>query len=177
MSDERGEMTPRELDELASAYLDGEATAEEAALVESDPGLQALVEELRAIRDLVATPVEQPSDEVRDEMVAQALAHRAPVVSMEKARRRLRSIPPQARVILAAAAVVAVIAMVGVTVFERASDDYSGGPVRRRFDVSACRCRRAGNVYGRLSPRLSARTRERRACRRTAREPGLGRFR
>ena len=123
MSDERGEMTPQELDELASAYLDGEATVEEAALVESDPGLQALVEELRAIGDLVATPVEQPSDEVRDEMVAQALAHRAPVVSLERARRRLRPISPQTRVILAAAAVVAVIAMVGVTVFERANRD------------------------------------------------------
>lgn len=123
MSDERPEMTPQELDELASAYLDGEATPEEAALVESNPHLQALVEELRAVRDLVATPVEPPSDKVRDQMIARAVDHRAPVVSLEKARRRLRSIPPQARVILAAAAVVAAIAMVGVTVFEQASDD------------------------------------------------------
>ncbi|WP_420434225.1 anti-sigma factor family protein [Candidatus Poriferisocius sp.] len=126
MSDERGEMTPQDLDELASAYLDGEATAEEAALVESDPRLQDLVEELRAVRDLVATPVDLPSDEVRDQMIAQALDHRAPVVSLERARRRLRTIPPQARVVLAAAAVVAAIAVVGVTVFEQVGDNDSG---------------------------------------------------
>ncbi|MCY3634266.1 MAG: hypothetical protein OXH23_01500 [bacterium] len=120
MSDERGEMTPQQMDELASAYLDGEATPEEAAVVESDPRLQELVEELRAVHDLMATPVELPSDEVRDHMIAQALDHRAPVVSLEKARRRLRDVPPQARVILAAAAVVAAIAVVGVTLFDQA---------------------------------------------------------
>ncbi len=125
MSDERPEMTPEELDELASAYLDGEATVEEAALVESDPRLQARVEELRAVRDLVAAPVEVPSDEVRDQMIAQALDHRAPVVSLEKARRRLRAVPPQARVILAAAAVVAAIALVGVTVLDRQGDEFA----------------------------------------------------
>lgn len=125
MSDERGHMTPEELDELASAYLDGEATAEEAALVESDPRLQELVEELRAVRDLVAAPVEAPSDEVRDQMIARALDHRAPVVSMETARRRLRAIPPQTRAILAAAAVVAAIALVGVTVLDRQGDEFA----------------------------------------------------
>ncbi len=125
MSDERGHMTPEELDELASAYLDGEATAEEVALVENDPRLQELVEELRAVRDLVAAPVEAPSDEVRDQMIAQALDHRAPVVSMETARRRLRAIPPQARAILAAAAVVAAIALVGVTVLDRQGDEFA----------------------------------------------------
>ena len=126
MSDERGEMTPQDLDELASAYLDGEATAEEAALVESDPRLQDLVEELRAVRDLVAAPVDLPSDDVQEQMIAHALDHRAPVVSLEKARRRLRTVPPRARVILAAAAVVAAIAVVGVTVFEQIGDDDAG---------------------------------------------------
>ncbi|MDE0603482.1 MAG: hypothetical protein OXI18_03670 [bacterium] len=125
MSDERGQMTPEELDELASAYLDGEATAGEAALVESDPHLQELVEELRAVRELIAAPVEVPSDDVQDQMIARALDHRAPVVSMETARRRLRAIPPQARVILAAAAVVAAIALVGVTIFEQQRDEFA----------------------------------------------------
>jgi hypothetical protein len=123
MSDERGEMTPQGMDELASAYLDGEATPQEAALVESDPRLQALVEELRAVREMVTTPVEPPSDEVRDQMIAQALDHRAPVVSLKKARRRLRTISPQARVILAAAAVVVAVAVVGITQFDQASRD------------------------------------------------------
>lgn len=125
MSDERGDLTPQELDELASAYLDGEATPEEAALVESDPRMQALVEELRAVRDLVAAPVEVPSDEVRDQMIARALDHRAPVVPLDTARRRLRAISPQARVILAAAAVVAAIAVVGVTIFERQGGEFA----------------------------------------------------
>ena len=124
MSDKRGEMTPQELDELASAYLDGEATEEEATLVESDPRLQALVEELRAVRDLVAAPVDLPSDEVRDQMIAQALDHRAPVISLKKTR-RMRAVPPQARVILAAAAVIAAIAVVGVTILERQSDEFA----------------------------------------------------
>ena len=126
MSDERGDLTPQEMDELASVYLDGEATPEEAALVEGDPGLQTLVEELRAVRDFVASPVEGPSDEVRDQMIARALDHRAPVVSMETARRRLRAIPPQARVIVAAAAVVAAIAVVGVTILDRQGDEFAG---------------------------------------------------
>ncbi|MDE0237931.1 MAG: hypothetical protein OXN95_11970 [bacterium] len=125
MSDEHGEMTPQQMDELASAYLDGEASPEEVALVEGDPRLQALVEELRAVRDLIATPVDAPSQEVQDEMIARALGHRAPVVSLDTARRRLRAIPPQARVILAAAAVVAAIALVGVTVFQGQSDEFA----------------------------------------------------
>ncbi len=133
MNDERGHMTPQELDELASAYLDGEATAEEAVLVESDPPLQTLVEELRTVRDLVAEPAELPSDEVRDQMIARALDHRAPVVSLEKARHQLRTVAPQARVVLAAAAVVAAIAVVGVTIFQRqgselADDDMASAP-------------------------------------------------
>ncbi len=129
MSDERGQMTPEELDELASAYLDREATAEEAALVESDPRLHELAEELRAVRELIAAPVEVPSDEVQDQMIARALDHRAPVVSMETARRRLRAIPPQAKVILAAAAVVAAIALVGVTIFEQQGDEFADDDV------------------------------------------------
>ena len=126
MSDERGDLTPQEIDELASAYLDGEATPEDAALVESDSRMQALVEELQTVRDLVAAPVEAPSDEVRDRMIARALDHRAPVMSLETARRRLRALPPQARVILAAAAVVAAIAVVGVTVFQEQGDEFAG---------------------------------------------------
>ena len=120
MSDELSEMT---FDELASAYLDGEATVEEAAQVESDPRLQALVEELREVKGLVAAPVESPADDVRDQMIAQALDHRASVTSLEKARFRLRAVPPKAKAILAVAAVVAVLAVLGVTLFNRTSQD------------------------------------------------------
>ena len=44
---------PHDLDELASAHLDGATSPEEAALVDADPALQARVEELRAVRDAV----------------------------------------------------------------------------------------------------------------------------
>ena len=123
MSDDRSEMTPETLDELASAYLDGETTAEETALVESDLRLQTLVEEFREVKALVAAPVELPDDETQDQMIAQALNHQAPVVSLEKARRRLRPIPRQAQAILAAAAAVAAIAIIGVTVFQQSNQD------------------------------------------------------
>ncbi len=50
-------MTDEELDLLASAYMDGEATPEEVALVERDPELQARVEAFRAVRvDETVTP-------------------------------------------------------------------------------------------------------------------------
>lgn len=51
------ELTPSD-DELVSSYLDGEATFDEAARVEGDPALRARAEEMRAARDLVATPVD-----------------------------------------------------------------------------------------------------------------------
>jgi len=44
-------------DELVSAVLDGEADAATRAQVEADPALRARLEDLRAVRDLVAAPV------------------------------------------------------------------------------------------------------------------------
>ncbi|MEM7273326.1 MAG: hypothetical protein AAF547_09625 [Actinomycetota bacterium] len=67
-------MTDDELDALASAYLDGEATPEEVALVERDPALLARVEELRAVGDLVAQPPAGPGDAVRAAQLAAAMA-------------------------------------------------------------------------------------------------------
>jgi hypothetical protein len=68
---------PHDLDELASAHVDGTTTPEEAALLAGDPDLQARVEqraeELRAVRDAVAEVV--PVDPVhRDASIAAALA-------------------------------------------------------------------------------------------------------
>lgn len=122
MSDERNEMTQQELDELVSAYLDGEATAEEAALVSGDASLQARVEELRAVKALVAAPVDPPSEEVRDQMVAQALAQHTPVVSLEKARTRWRRPGPRTTRTLLAAAVIGVVAISVVSL----SQQYGG---------------------------------------------------
>ena len=63
-------LTPEELDELASAYLDGEATAEERAMVEADPDLLARAEQLRHAAAEVASPVAEAG---REEIIAQAL--------------------------------------------------------------------------------------------------------
>ncbi len=67
-------MTDDELDLLASAYLDGEATSEEVDMVERDPALLARVEAMRAIGQQVATPVTGPSAEVKEQHLAAALA-------------------------------------------------------------------------------------------------------
>src|SRR5262245_30967997 len=66
--------TPLPRDELASAYLDGEATPDERAAVERDATLLARVEELRAVRRVLAAPVPpRPAADV-DAAVAAALA-------------------------------------------------------------------------------------------------------
>ncbi len=66
-------MTEDELDLLASAYLDGEATSEEVALVERDPELQARVEELRAVAEQLSVTA-PPSAQLKEQHLAAALA-------------------------------------------------------------------------------------------------------
>jgi hypothetical protein len=121
--------------ELVAAYLDGETTADERALVEADTALIAEVERQRTIRALVHE-VEPPSDAARESAIANALAVfdaervatvatgterpdvTAPtnVVPFEQ-RRRLRLIQG-----LGAAAAVAVIAVAGAVVSTRGND-------------------------------------------------------
>jgi len=59
--------------ELANAYLDGEATAGERTLVESDAELLAEVERLRSIRNVLGE-IEPPSPHARESAIAAALA-------------------------------------------------------------------------------------------------------
>ncbi|MET0902255.1 MAG: hypothetical protein ABWZ52_03355, partial [Acidimicrobiales bacterium] len=112
---------PHELDDLASAHLDGATTAEEAARVAADPVLRARVEELRAVRDALAQvpPVDAA---VRDQAIATALsaldeddgpvAPVAPVTELTARRRgRSRSV---ARAVSAAAVVVLLAVLVPV---------------------------------------------------------------
>jgi hypothetical protein len=61
------------LDELVSAYLDGEATADEVARVEQSAELTARAAILRAVRDAVAAPVGPPPDGHRDQAVSASL--------------------------------------------------------------------------------------------------------
>ena len=76
-------------DELVSAYLDGEVTADERARVEGDPILMARAETLARARDLLRRPVEQPSPVEVDRAVAAALASPAPApVTVRRLRQR-----------------------------------------------------------------------------------------
>lgn len=68
-------MDARPDDELASAYLDEEATAAERARVEADPVLLARVAELRAAAAMLATPPLPLPDSVIEDQIAVALAY------------------------------------------------------------------------------------------------------
>src|SRR3954467_5439236 len=61
-------------DELASAYLDGEVTADERARVESDRALLARVDLLRSARDaLMAAPLEPTDAAAKDAAIRAAV--------------------------------------------------------------------------------------------------------
>ena len=62
-----------ELDELASAYIDGEATSDEAARVESTPELLDLVDELRSVR-ASSLELPYPEEATKERHLAAALA-------------------------------------------------------------------------------------------------------
>lgn len=87
-------------DEAISAYLDGEATPEEAAHVEACGGCAARADELRRAANLIGSPVPAVADERREAAIAAALDAR--VLSLEHRRRR----PPPAWLLGAAAVVV-----------------------------------------------------------------------
>lgn len=99
-------------DEIVSAYLDGEATAEERARVENDPRLGARLRELEIVARAVGTPHFFADAPGRDRLVATALLaderpDDADVVSLDQARARRRT---QRRVLtIAAAGVVAML--------------------------------------------------------------------
>jgi len=113
---------PDDLDELASAHLDGTTSAEEAARVAADPALLARVEELRAVRDAVAAL--PPIDPARREAAiaaslaafaeeGAAAAALAPVASLAAVAARQRQSPARyLRLVGAAAAVVLLAALV-----------------------------------------------------------------
>ncbi|MGQ0616184.1 MAG: anti-sigma factor family protein [Acidimicrobiia bacterium] len=115
---------PDHIDEIVSAYLDGEATPDEMARVEADPALQARLESLRVAAAAVGSAVPAPSATTRETAVAAALAATmpaadqvaddpdadpaAPLADFSAGRRRTRRATTWA-----AAAVVALLAAVG----------------------------------------------------------------
>jgi hypothetical protein len=109
-------------DELASAYLDGEATPAERAQVEADPQLMARVGELGAVRSALAAPVEAPDAATRERALAAATAAGVPpaatVTRIDRGRPRRRGLA-----VLGAAA--AVIVAILVAVVATRSADHS----------------------------------------------------
>lgn len=128
--------------ELASAYLDGEATTDERAVVESDPQLLAEVDRLRAVRAALGD-VEPPLSPAREAAVAAALAvfDERPASTMPSTpgpsaptnvipiehRRRLRRWQG-----LSAAAAAIVIVGGGIAITRRGGDDTLPSSDQRR---------------------------------------------
>jgi hypothetical protein len=138
---------PLSLDELASAYLDGEVTPAERQAAEADPAVRARVEELRAVRALLlrsARPAPPSfSSAERDAAVAGAVAAAAgesgnagrvepdaaghDEVSERRVRQRHETGHGRRRVLvaLATAAAAVVVAAGAVTVARRTSSTTS----------------------------------------------------
>jgi hypothetical protein len=119
-------------DELVSAYLDGEATPDEVALVESDPVLRAEADALRQLTDQLASELPAPPAALRHQHLDTALAafdelavagadSSGPVIELEQ-RRAQASARSEARAhraqlpswLGAAAAVILVVGGIGV---------------------------------------------------------------
>jgi Putative zinc-finger len=150
MNDDLPPIAP-EVDELASAYLDGELDPADRARVEADAGLNARAAQLGEIRDLVAAPVAPLTPDRREGMIRAALATAeaedtsdgtggrgdqastasvVPLASRRRPHRVLRVLGPVA----AAAAAIGAIAFLG----RDTGDDDSGTAVRsERADQDA----------------------------------------
>lgn len=103
-----------QLDELVSAYLDGEISADDAARVEGDPVLRQRRDELAAARDAVRADVPRLDPADRDALLARVLAAvdadppaETPIAPVTPLRRRDWFDP--SRVLGIAAAVLAIV--------------------------------------------------------------------
>lgn len=117
-------------DELVSAVLDGEADADERARVETDPALRSRLEELRAVRDMVAAPV-APLDDVTALRLRRTATAAAPVADPAAPRRAARAgrwIGSVAAVVLLAIAAIPVLGALddGGSGDDEAADTMSG---------------------------------------------------
>ena len=137
------DVTPSPDDELVSAYLDGEATPEERALVEARPDLVARVADLRRVADLVAFTEPAPPG-AADAAVTAALAAftgpspaptLAPLTDLDARRRRRHG---RAIAGLGAAAALVLVVVVGVAVLRgRSSSGTAATSAAESADVAA----------------------------------------
>lgn len=111
----------QEATELASAYLDGEASDAEAARVEADPALLALVDSMREARERVQAAPSAVDPARREAAIAAALAAfdeqhaadapEAPVTSLVDVAARRAGTSTRTLRIVAVAAVIALVAL------------------------------------------------------------------
>ena len=94
------------IDELLSAYLDGEATADEVARVEADATLRGRLAELRAAADVIGTPVApRPATSIDAAITTSVQQHERvrPVVVLAQRRRLVAALSIAAAVLLVGA--------------------------------------------------------------------------
>jgi negative regulator of sigma E activity len=121
-------MTDDERDELASAYLDGECTAEERRQVEEDPVLRARADELATVRAAVAAPVPAPPADRQEATIAAALTEFGRIhgtdapASLTVARQARRTRPTWTRLAPLGAVAAVLVAVVGLAVALRDRD-------------------------------------------------------
>lgn len=124
-------------DELASAYLDNEATPAECAAVEGDDALLARLEQFRAVSDGVAAAVEPMTEQQRDQMIRTAIGSGGSSRSRRDARRSAAvGRRPQRGLALAAAAAIAATA-VGAFLLANLGDDDAATTVAAVLDSSS----------------------------------------
>jgi hypothetical protein len=106
-------MTANDIDQLASAYLDGAASPEEVRIAEADPTVLTRVEELRRVRAAVRDiqPMDPAQGEARLAAALAAFDQDAPVTHLAEARRR-RPSARTVRLVGAAAVVLLLVALV-----------------------------------------------------------------
>jgi hypothetical protein len=113
----------RTTDELVSAYLDGEATAEEQARVEGDPALQARLAVFTSVRNAVGVAPPPPEADERDALLTRVMgAAIAPAKVVSLRRRRIEP----ARVVAVAAAIFAIAFLGGAVALLAGGSDRNG---------------------------------------------------
>ncbi|MCQ3814926.1 MAG: hypothetical protein KTU85_11005 [Acidimicrobiia bacterium] len=125
--------------ELISSYLDGEATAEEVALVNSDPSLRTLADQHQRLKNMLSAPVTPLPDQEVDQLISAALAESTTsnkITDLEaaKARRGFHA----TRLATIAAAMLLIVGVVGVLLALNnfGSDDSTATSVSLLADTS-----------------------------------------